>query len=297
VATAIALSDGGEGWPAPAKLNRFLHIVGRRADGYHLLQTLFQFVDYGDLLHFVPRADGEVRLAQPLPGVAEGQDLTVRAAQLLRQTVGGALPGVTIHVDKRLPMGGGLGGGSSDAATTLVALDRLWGLALGEERLAELGLSLGADVPVFVRGRAAWAEGIGELLTPVELPEPWFLVVIPAVAVATAELFRDPELTRNCPPIKIRDFLAGVGGNVFEAVVRRRYPAVGDALDWLGSFGPARMTGTGACVFAPFATEGAARELLKQLPVGWRGFVAHGLNRSPLLDRLAGCQGWGQRVG
>ncbi|GAB4291103.1 MAG: 4-(cytidine 5'-diphospho)-2-C-methyl-D-erythritol kinase [Thiohalomonadaceae bacterium] len=273
-------------WPAPAKLNLFLHVTGRRADGFHLLQTVFQFLDYGDVLHFTVRDDGVVRRVSELPGVAAEADLVVRAACLLQAEAGCAL-GVDIAVEKILPMGGGLGGGSSDAATTLVALNALWRLGLDEDRLAALGLRLGADVPVFVRGRAAWAEGVGERLAPVDLPEPWYLVLVPSVSVSTAEVFGAPELTRDCPPITIRDFLAGRGGNVCEPVVRARFPAVAEALDWLGRFAPARMTGTGCCVFAAFADEEAARAVAARLPAGWRGFVARGRNRSALLERLA----------
>ena len=269
-------------WPAPAKINLFLHIVGRRPDGYHLLQTAFQFLDYGDELRFILRDDGVVRRTTPLPDIAEHQDLTVRAAGLL-QEAGGVRRGVDIAVDKRLPLGAGLGGGSSDAATTLVALNRLWGLNLPRERLAELGLRLGADVPVFVHGRAAWAEGVGECLTPLELPEPWYLVVVPPCHVSTAEIFAAPELTRNAPPLKIAAFLSGAGGNQCEAVVCRRYPEVAQALSWLSGHAPARMSGTGAAVFAAFAEEAEARNALGAVPAAWRGFVAKGLNVSPLL--------------
>ena len=273
-------------WPAPAKLNLFLHITGRRADDFHLLQTVFQFLDYADVLHFTVRTDGAVRRLSELPGVAAEGDLVVRAARLL-QTETGCRLGADIRLEKRLPMGGGLGGGSSDAATTLVALNALWQLRLPVERLAALGLTLGADVPVFVRGQAAWAEGVGERLEPVDLPEPWYLVLVPPVGVSTAAVFGAPELTRDCPPITIRDFLAGIGRNVCEPVVRARFPAVAAALDWLAHFAPARMTGTGCCVFAAFAVESAAREVAAQLPAGWHGFVARGCNRSPLLERLA----------
>lgn len=273
-------------WPAPAKLNLFLHIVGRRSDGYHLLQTVFQFLDYGDSLRFEPRSDGEVCRIGEVPGVEAHQDLTVRAARLLREETGCDL-GVDIHVEKRLPMGGGLGGGSSDAATTLVALNRIWSLGLSEDMLAQLGLRLGADVPVFVRGRAAWAEGVGEVLEPVDLPEPWYLVIKPPVEVPTAAVFQAPELTRDCPPITILDFLSGGGGNVCEPVVRTRFPAVGQALDWLGRYAPARMTGTGSCVFAAFDRREQAEDVLRTLPGDWLGFVARGSNRSPLLNALA----------
>jgi len=273
------------GWPAPAKLNRFLHITGRRADGFHLLQTLFQFLDRWDTLYFSLRSDGLIRRVSELPGVSPDDDLVVRAARSLQEKTGSTL-GADIRVEKELPMGGGLGGGSSDAATTLVALNHLWNAGLDSAGLARIGVGLGADVPVFIHGRAAWAEGIGEQLSPVELPEPWFVVLMPPVNISTSELFADSDLTRDCAPIKIRDLLAGHGGNVFEPVVRRRYPPVAEALDWLGAFGPARMTGTGACVFAPFEQRGEAEEVLSRLPEQWKGFVARGRNRSPLLDAL-----------
>jgi len=281
------VSTWSTGWPAPAKLNLFLHITGRREDGYHLLQTVFQPLSVGDSLDFLTLDQDEVRLETPLPGVAPEEDLVVRAARCLKVATG--YPGgVAIRVDKTLPMGGGLGGGSSDAATTLVALNRLWGLGLDEQRLAALGLELGADVPVFVAGRAAWAEGVGERLEPITLPEPWYLVIHPGVSIGTAALFGDPQLTRNCPPITIPDFLSGRGGNVFEPVVCRRYAEVAHAMAWLrDAAGSARLTGTGACVFAPLGDRAGAEALLQRLPTGWRGFVARGLNRSPLLDRLA----------
>ncbi len=281
-----------ESWPAPAKLNLFLHVIGRRADGYHLLQTVFQFIDLCDYLTFEPRAGGEIVRLDPLPGVAPERDITARAARLLQGRLpdGGEAgrPGVAIRIDKRIPIGGGLGGGSSDAATTLWALNRLWGLGLGVDDLAALGLALGADVPVFVRGRAAWAEGVGERLTPVDLPEPWYLVVVPPVQVSTAEVFALPDLTRDCEILTIDRFLSGDQGlNVCEPVVRGRYPAVAAALDWLRAHAPATMSGTGACVFARFDAETDARALMARLPSGWQGFVARGLNRSPLLERIA----------
>lgn len=273
-------------WPAPAKLNLFLHITGRRDDGYHLLQTVFQFLDYGDELNFSVREDGAINRLTPLPGVPEESDLVVRAARLLKDRTATPL-GVDIEVIKRLPMGGGLGGGSSDAATTLVALNQLWDTGLGEDELSELGLALGADVPIFVHGYAAWAEGVGEQLEPVDPPEPWFVVLIPPVSVATAAVFGDPELTRNSPPITICAFLSGEGTNVCEPVVRKRYPEVAQVIDWLGQFSPSRMTGTGSCVFAAFDSRPAAQAVLDQAPKEWQGFVARGLNRSPLLNRLA----------
>ncbi len=273
-------------WPAPAKLNLFLHITGRREDGYHLLQSVFQFLDHGDAITIEARSDGVIRRLNALAGVTEEQDLVIRAAQALKAAAGDASLGADIRVEKRLPMGGGLGGGSSDAATVLVALNHLWGLGLSEERLAAIGLQLGADVPVFVRGYAAWAEGVGEHLQPVELPEPWFVVIAPAVEVATAAVFGDPELTRDCPPITIRDFLEGRGTNVCEPLVRRRYPEVDEAMQWLGQYAEPRLTGTGACLFARFDDEVTAREVFSRLPEGWQGFVAQGKNRSPLMLRL-----------
>ncbi len=273
-------------WPAPAKLNLFLHITGRRSDGYHLLQSVFQFLDYGDEISITVREDGKIHRGNTLPGVTAEQDLVVRAARLL-QRHSGCLLGADITVEKRLPMGGGLGGGSSDAATVLVALNQLWRLQRSAAELAQLGLQLGADIPVFIHGFAAWAEGVGEKLEPVELPEPWYLVIVPPVEVSTAEIFSDPQLTRDCQAIKIRDFLAGQGENVCQPVAARHYPEIAQALQWLGSYAEARMTGTGSCIFAAFDTEAEAQEVYKQLPDGWRGFVAKGSNRSALHRRLA----------
>ncbi|MEX5450161.1 4-(cytidine 5'-diphospho)-2-C-methyl-D-erythritol kinase [Stutzerimonas stutzeri] len=275
--------------PAPAKLNLMLHITGRRADGYHELQTLFQFLDYGDELVLRPREDGQIRLLTELPGVGHDSNLIVRAARLLQRESGCAL-GADIQLTKRLPMGGGIGGGSSDAATTLVGLDHLWNTRLGEDRLAELGLNLGADVPVFVRGRAAFAEGVGERLQPVDLPEPWFLVIAPQVSVSTAEIFADPELTRNTPAITVRSLLAGGGHNDCQPVVEKRYPEVRNALSLLNKFVQARMTGTGACVFGSFPNEGEADKVRRQLPATLPSFVARGRNVSMLhrsLERMA----------
>lgn len=275
--------DWGAAWPAPAKLNLMLRVIGRRPDGYHSLQTVFQFLDYADELRFESADDGRITRSLGLSGLAPEQDLVVRAANLLR-TETGCSRGVDIQVSKRIPPGGGLGGGSSDAATTLVALNHYWQLGLSQQRLQQIGARLGADVPVFVAGRAAWAEGIGEKLTPLELPEPWYLVVTPDCQVQTADVFRDAELTRNSPPITISRFLAQGGGNDCTPVVRRRFPAVARALDWLDQFGEARLTGTGACVFAAFDDEHRARETGAKLPQGWSAFVAAGRNRSPLLD-------------
>ncbi len=275
--------------PAPAKLNLMLHITGRRADGYHELQTLFQFLDYGDELGFRLREDGQIRLLTELPGVDHESNLIVRAARLLQRESGCTL-GADIQLTKRLPMGGGIGGGSSDAATTLLGLDHLWQLQLGEDRLAELGLSLGADVPVFVRGRAAFAEGVGERLQPVDLPEPWFLVIAPQVSVSTAEIFADPELTRNTPAITVRSLLAGGGHNDCQPMVEKRYPEVRNALSLLNKFVPASMTGTGACVFGSFPNEGEADKVRRQLPDTLPSFVARGRNVSMLhrsLEKLA----------
>jgi len=261
-----------------------LRILGRRTDGYHLLQTVFQFIDHCDRLYFEPRSDGQVVRRRGAPGVLPEQDLVVRAAQALKVRSGCA-DGVTIDVQKSLPMGGGLGGGSSNAATTLIALNRLWGLSLDTEMLAEIGLSLGADVPVFVRGRAAWAEGVGERLTEVELPEPWYLVLTPPVSVATAAVFSDPELTRNSRSVTIADFLAGAVENDCLEVVLARYPAVGDAFTWLEQrAGAARLTGTGGCVFAVFANERDARELAAEAPARFGAFAARGCNLSPLFQ-------------
>ena len=274
------------GWPAPAKLNLMLRVTGRRPDGYHELQTVFQFLDLADRLDFRLREDGAIRRETPLPGVAEAADLCLRAARLLQQEAG-VRQGVEIRLHKRLPMGGGLGGGSSDAASVLVALNRLWGCGLDEAALAALGLRLGADVPVFVRGRAAWAEGVGERLEPVELEQPWYLVLLPPCHVSTAEVFAAPELTRNSAPITIRAFVAGDRRNDCLPVVRSRYPEISQAIDWLGQFGEARLTGTGACVFAAFTERAQAEAVLADRPPGLDGWVAQGLNRSPLLERLA----------
>lgn len=274
--------------PAPAKLNLMLHVLGRREDGYHELQTLFQFLDHGDELTFARREDGQIRLLSDLPGVDHESNLIVRAARLLQQQ-GDDVPGADITLVKRLPMGGGIGGGSSDAATTLLGLNRLWNLGLDLDRLAQLGLSLGADVPVFVRGHAAFAEGVGERLQAVELPEPWYLVAVPQASVSTAEIFSDPELTRNTPPITVRSLLAGGGHNDCQPVVEKRYPQVRNALSLLNKFVPARMTGTGACVFGSFPNEGEADKVRRQLPATLPSFVARGSNVSMLhrmLERL-----------
>ncbi|MBV5310332.1 4-(cytidine 5'-diphospho)-2-C-methyl-D-erythritol kinase [Chromatium okenii] len=271
-------------WPAPAKLNLMLRITGRRANGYHELQTVFQFIDRCDRLWFDVRADGRIHRVNEVVGVAEADDLTVRAALALQRATGCGL-GADIRCEKNLPMGGGLGGGSSDAATTLVALNQLWNTGLSEDELATLALPLGADVPVFVRGRAAWAEGVGEELMPVDLPESWFLVVIPDCHVSTGAVFAHPQLTRNSNPIKLADFLRGDITNDCLSVVRSEYPPVEMALHWLEHWGGGRLTGTGACVFTVFDDRELALNAYQQLPASWQGFVAQGLNYSPLLAK------------
>ena len=267
--------------PAPAKLNLFLHVTGRRPDGYHSLQTAFRMLDWGDTLSFSLREDGRVLRNSELDGVPAEADLVVRAARLLQAETGTRL-GVDIQVEKRLPMGGGLGGGSSDAATTLIALNRLWSLGLSRARLQELGLTLGADVPFFVFGRSAFAEGVGEMLLPLALPAACYVVVSPQVMVPTAAIFAAEELTRNTPPIKIADFAASLTRNDLEPVARARFPAVGAVIDWLGFYGPARMTGSGACVFAEVANAEAAREVVAACPPMWRAWWARGLDVHPL---------------
>ncbi len=266
---------------APAKLNLFLHITGRRADGYHELQTLFQLLDYGDELSFDPLPNGDLSLHAEGPTASAmplDDNLILQAAELLRQEAMDPMLGAAISVGKRLPAGAGLGGGSSDAAATLLALNELWQLDLPEARLCELGVKLGADVPVFLRGRSAWAEGVGEILTPVELPDAFFLVVTPPCFVSTKEVFSQENLTRNSPAIKMADFLAGRSRNDCEAVTRALYPAVAEALDWLAQFTEARMTGTGASVFARCESRAEAEQLLARLPEPLTGFVAEGVN-------------------
>ncbi len=266
--------------PAPAKLNLFLHITGRRADGYHNLQTLFQFVDYGDELAFRIRTDNELSLTPEIEGVAAEDNLIIRAARLLQKTSDSPL-GADIRLTKILPMGGGLGGGSSDAATTLLALNHLWKLGLSLDELAELGLSLGADVPVFVRGQAAFAEGVGEQLTPVpELDEPWYLIVCPQVHVNTGKIFQHEGLTRDTDPINIRTALRQGGRNDCQQVVTMLYPEVGNALNLLNKFSFAKMTGTGACIFSSFGSEKEALRVSDQLPAEYVAFVAKGSNLS-----------------
>jgi 4-diphosphocytidyl-2-C-methyl-D-erythritol kinase len=273
----------GFAWPAPAKLNLFLHVTGRRRDGYHELQTVFQFVDLCDRLYIGPRGDGQIRRVGELPGVGEDQDLALRAARTIQRASGCDL-GADIRIDKRIPLGAGLGGGSSNAATVLVALNRLWNLGLTTDELAALGLGLGADVPVFVRGHAAWAEGVGERLQRVELAEPWFLIVVPPVAVSTAEIFNAPELVRDCAPITLDDFSAGRARNVCEAATVARYPQVGEALAWLRRHGEAAMSGTGAAVYQLHASREHAEAIAASAPAQWTVLVVRGRNRSPLRD-------------
>ena len=280
------------GWPAPAKLNLFLRVTGRRADGYHELQTAYQLLDLSDTLEFIATDDGIISRDSGAATVAAEDDLAVRAAQALRAAAGSPALGVRIAVRKRIPIGGGLGGGSSDAATTLVALDRLWRLNFGVERLADLGLALGADVPLFVRGHSAWATGIGEQLEPIKLPASWYAIVWPGVAVSTREVFQAPELTRNSPVVKLSDFLGWqdsgqVPRNDLTAAVIARYPAVRRALEWLSARGVARLTGSGACVFMAAATQAVAQAAVSGLPGDWQGFVARGLDDSPLIARRA----------
>ncbi|SBT07813.1 4-diphosphocytidyl-2-C-methylerythritol kinase [Candidatus Accumulibacter aalborgensis] len=273
-------------YPAPAKLNLFLHVVGRRADGYHLLQTVFRFLDRGDSLRFVPRSDGAVHLVTPLPGVPAESDLTVRAARLL-QAQTACRTGVDIRLEKRLPLGGGLGGGSSDAATVLLALNHLWQLGLPRRRLQEIGLALGADVPVFVFGRNAFAEGIGETLQAVDVPPSWYVVVEPPVQVPTAAIFGAPELTRDSLPISAQAWRQGFGGNDLEAVACARFPVIAEHLARLSAcspaHSPARMSGSGACVFAAFDRREEAESALQHLPSEMRGWLAAGLDQHPLL--------------
>lgn len=281
----VGAGPGETLWPAPAKLNLFLHVTGRRPDGYHELQTVFQLVDLCDTIGITVRDDGLIERREGPPEVPEEADLAVRAARALQAATGTRL-GATLRVIKRIPMGGGLGGGSSDAATVLLALNRLWGTGLDEAALAKLGLGLGADVPVFLGGRSAWAEGLGERLTPVELPARWYVIVHPGVSIPTRDVFQAPELTRNSPLITIRAFFQSGGRNDCEAVVRARWPEVGMALDWLAQHAPARLTGTGSCLFAAFASRDEAQRIADQVPERWRSFVARGLDVSPVHEKL-----------
>lgn len=274
-----------QNWPAPAKLNLMLRIVGRRADGYHLLQTVFQFIELCDWIRFHPAEDGCVRLSKTIPGVAESDDLTVRAALLLKAETG-CEQGVCIDVEKNLPMGGGLGGGSSDAATVLVVLNRLWGLNLPVEKLMQLGLSLGADVPIFIVGHSAWAEGVGEKIQEINIPEQWVVVIKPDCHVNTKEIFLSKELTRDSKSIKIADFIAGQHQNDCLDVVCQYYPSVKNALLDLSEFSEARLTGTGACVFAQFDSEVNALSAYRSLKQKWRVYISKSVNESPLFSML-----------
>jgi len=275
----------GPDYPAPAKLNLFLHVVGRRADGYHLLQSVFALIDAADRLRFAVREDGAIRRVSELAGVPAESDLVVRAARLLQAETGTRL-GADIEVEKTLPLGGGVGGGSSDAATTLLALNRLWGTGLDRAALRALGARLGADVPFFVFGRNAWVEGVGDRLTALDLPPAWYLVLVPPVAVPTAAIFAAPELTRDTEPLKMEDFSARPRSKEFhndlERVVTARYPVVAEHLEWLRRRAPARMTGSGACVFAEFDDYARARAVAGELPATMKGFLAQGLCEHPL---------------
>jgi 4-diphosphocytidyl-2-C-methyl-D-erythritol kinase len=287
----MAVDDAWTTWPAPAKLNLFLHVVGRRPDGYHELQTAFRLLDFGDTVQVRVRQDGVIERPVGLPGLPAEQDLVVRAARAL-QAATGCTGGADIRVEKRIPAGGGLGGGSSDAATVLRALDHLWGTRVPVPDLARIGLALGADVPVFVHGRSAWGEGVGERLEALDLPPTVYLVIDPGVAVATGPVFQAPELTRDTPRITIRGFLAGEPThNDLEPVVRRLHPKVDAALEWLGGHAAARLTGSGGCVFAVMPDRATADHLAGQCPAPWRALVAEGRDRSALLDRLDDGQG------
>lgn len=276
--------------PAPAKLNLFLHITGRREDGYHLLQTVFQILDYSDEIHLRLRHDGLIQKVKGLEDIPPESDLCVRAAKLLQSASKSPL-GVDISIHKKLPIGGGIGGGSSDAATVLHGLNKLWQCGLSIEQLAELGMKLGADVPIFIHGNSAWAEGIGEQLTPLKLQEKWFFVLHPKIFASTAEIFADQALTRDSEPLKIARFLRGNDfeeqSNVFEVILKKKYPEIANAMDWLSDFSPARLTGTGSCIFASFNRQDDAQKVLEQLPQKWQGFVAKGVNTSPLMKALS----------
>ena len=272
-------------WPSPAKLNLFLHILGRYDNGYHKLQSLFQMLDYGDKLAFDINHTGTIAMSTPLKGVKDEDNLIIRAAKLLAAQTKTKL-GAHISLEKCLPMGGGIGGGSSNAATTLVALNALWGSRLSVHQLADIGLQLGADVPIFVRGETAFAEGVGEQITPAPQPEQWFLVANPNVHISTGEIFTAQELTRNTPSMDWADYKFEETRNDCQQLVVNRYPEVAKLLQWLVHYAPSRMTGTGACVFAPFSDESLANDVQGKLPSSWQSFVAKGVNRSPLLEKL-----------
>lgn len=272
-------------WPAPAKLNLFLHVTARRADGYHELQTLFQLIDLCDTITITVTDDGRIERPLGPANLAPEDDLTVRAARVLKQASGTGL-GATLGVHKRIPQGGGLGGGSSDAATALLALNELWDCRLPIEELSRLGVFLGADVPVFVEGSSAWAEGLGERLSPVSVPTRWYVVIYPGVGVSTREVFQSAELTRDSPLITIRAFFESGGRNDCESVVRARSSEVAEALDWLARLRPAQLTGTGSCVFAACARAADAQAIAAQVPERWTSFVARGLDISPVHEQL-----------
>ena len=271
--------------PCPAKINLFLRITGQRADGYHNLQTLFQLLDYGDELHLRRREDNQIKLLTPIAGIAAEENLLVKTAKLLHP-LSRYEAGVDIALTKRLPIGGGIGGGSSNAASALLGLNKLWNLKLSIEQLAELGLKLGADVPVFVRGQTAWAEGIGEVLEAIQTPPLWYVVIKPACEVSTAEIFSHQQLTRHDSPIKIAAFLEGGSPNSCQPLVRRLYPEVDKALIWLDHFAPAKLTGTGSCIFAGFVNQASAEAVFAQRPTSLSGFVARAVQRSPLHEAL-----------
>lgn len=275
--------------PSPAKLNLFLHINGRREDGYHQLQTVFQLLDYGDTLTLTPSESPQITLTPEIPGLNSADNLVMRAAELLRKATN-CQQGANIELLKKLPMGGGIGGGSSNAATALLGLNHLWKTGLSLQALAEIGLTLGADVPVFVLGNSAWAEGIGEIISPVDLPAKWYLVIQPKVHISTAEIFSQKKLTRDTPIIKVAAFLEGVGRNDCQDLVLQRYPQVKEAVDWLNIFSPAKLTGTGACIFASFDSEAEAEGVFASRPEHLEGFVAKGVNRSPLHTALSRCR-------
>lgn len=286
--------------PAPAKLNLFLHITGRRPDGYHLLQTVFQLIDFGDTLHFTHREDDNICRVTAIEGIPEEQDLIVRAARLLQADIfrrTGKKPGADIAIEKHLPAGGGLGGGSSDAATTLMALNHLWDGKLNKEALMKLGLQLGADIPFFIFGRNAFAEGIGEILSPADTPDGWFVVIDPGISVPTAAIFTSGELTRNTEKIKMLDFPGYLAENSFfgkndlQSVAVKLYPPVLQAIEWLNGYADARMTGSGACVFARFDSEAVADEVVSKIPGKWKGWKARGLKIHPLDEILKTASG------
>ncbi|MGK0298257.1 MAG: 4-diphosphocytidyl-2-C-methyl-D-erythritol kinase [Gammaproteobacteria bacterium] len=272
-------------WPAPSKINLFLHIIGRRSNGLHELQTVFQLLEFGDEIQFELNDKEEINLTGNYNGVMQADDLIFKAAALLRETTG-INTGINISVNKRIPMGGGLGGGSSDAATTLVALNQLWRTGLSTLELADMGVNLGADVPVFIHGQSAWGEGIGEILEPLTLPEDWFLIIHPGCHVNTGSIFSNHDLTRNTSPITIRDFEEGNSHNDCESVVFREFPEVAEAAQWLGQWTEAKLTGTGACVFGRFKSRQLANQVFAQIPSKWQGFVSKGINKSPLLGKL-----------